>query len=167
MRIDAHQHFWKYSPASYGWISDKMQGLKRDFLPMDLKPLLTADGFSGSIAVQARQDLDETRWLLELADNNEFIKGVVGWVDLCSRELPAQLEEFTANPKFVGVRHILQDEPDDEFMLRSRVSDWHSAAGRTRADIRPAPPSATPACRGETGPGIPEAAIRIGSYCQA
>ncbi len=117
MRIDAHQHFWKYGPASYGWISDKMQGLKRDFLPMDLKPLLTADGFSGSIAVQARQDLDETRWLLELADNNEFIKGVVGWVDLCSRELPAQLEEFTANPKFIGVRHILQDEPDDEFML--------------------------------------------------
>ncbi|MGA8740778.1 MAG: amidohydrolase family protein [Terracidiphilus sp.] len=118
MRIDAHQHFWKYSPANYAWISDKIEGLKRDFLPKDLMPHLIADGFSGSIAVQARQDLDETRWLLELADNNEFIKGVVGWVDLCSPELPAQLEEFTANLKFVGVRHILQDEPDDEFMLR-------------------------------------------------
>ncbi|MGA7243896.1 MAG: amidohydrolase family protein [Terracidiphilus sp.] len=118
MRIDAHQHFWKYSPANYAWISDKMEGLKRDFLPKDLKPLLIADGFNGSIAVQARQDLDETRWLLTLADNNEFIKGVVGWVDLCSPELPVQLEEFTANPKFVGVRHILQDEPNDEFMLR-------------------------------------------------
>ncbi len=84
MRIDAHQHFWKYSPANYAWISDKIEGLKRDFLPKDLMPHLIADGFSGSIAVQARQDLDETRWLLELADNNEFIKGVVGWVDLCS-----------------------------------------------------------------------------------
>jgi L-fucono-1,5-lactonase len=118
MRIDAHQHFWMYSPAQYGWISDKMPELKRDFLPEHLKPLLADQSFDGSIAVQARQDLDETRWLLELADQNEFVKGVVGWIDLCSSDLPAQLEWLAANPKLVGVRHILQDEPDDEFMLR-------------------------------------------------
>ena len=122
MRIDAHQHFWMYSPAQYGWISDEMAELKRDFLPKDLKPLLVGQAFDGSvdgsIVVQARQDLDETRWLLELADENDFVKGVVGWVDLCSSDLPAQLEEFAANGKFVGVRHIVQGEADDEFMLR-------------------------------------------------
>jgi L-fuconolactonase len=118
MRIDAHQHFWMYSPELYSWISDKMPELKRDFLPEHLKPLLAGQSFDGSIAVQARQDLDETRWLLELADHNEFVKGVVGWVDLCSPGLPAQLEELTANHKLVGARHILQDELDDEFMLR-------------------------------------------------
>lgn len=118
MRIDAHQHFWKYNPAKYGWISGNMPELKQDFLPEDLKPLLAAQGFSGSIAVQARQDRDETRWLLELADQNDIIKGVVGWVDLRSTDVPAQLKGFTTNPKFVGVRHQLQDEPDDQFMLR-------------------------------------------------
>ncbi|WP_348262290.1 amidohydrolase family protein [Telmatobacter sp. DSM 110680] len=118
MRIDAHQHFWKYSPAEYGWISDAMPELKRDFLPSDLKPLLDANGFEGSIAVQARQDLDETFWLLELANQDNFIKGVVGWVDLCSQELPVMLKQLASQPKLVGVRHILQDEPDDRFMLR-------------------------------------------------
>lgn len=119
MRIDAHQHFWKYSPAEYGWISDAMAELKRDFLPYDLKPLLAKNGFDGSIAVQATHTLEETRWLLELADQNEFIKGVVGWIDLCSPGLPTQLERLASHPKLVGVRHIVQDEPDDEFMLRA------------------------------------------------
>jgi L-fuconolactonase len=118
MRIDAHQHFWMYSPAQYGWISEQMPELKRDFLPKHLKPLLAGQLLDGSIVVQARQDLDETRWLLELADENDFIKGVVGWVDLCSPDLPAQLERFAANGKLVGVRHIVQAEADDEFMLR-------------------------------------------------
>jgi L-fuconolactonase len=118
MRIDAHQHFWKYSPAAYSWISDAMPELKRDFLPADLKPLLDANAFESSIAVQARQDLDETLWLLDLANQNEFIKGVVGWVDLRSQELPVMLEHLANQPKLVGVRHILQDEPDDQFMLR-------------------------------------------------
>ncbi len=118
MRIDAHQHFWKYSPALYGWISDAMPELKLDFLPEDLQPLLAAEGFDGSIAVQARHDLDETQWLLELANQNDFIKGVVGWVDLSSSELPHVLDQLANDPKLVGVRHILQDEPDDEFMLR-------------------------------------------------
>jgi L-fuconolactonase len=118
MRLDAHQHFWKYSPADYGWINDKMALLRRDFLPQDLKPLLAAEGLEGSIAVQARQSLEETRWLLELAAHNEIVKGVVGWVGLRSADLPAQLHQFAQNPRLVGVRHIVQDEPDDDFMLR-------------------------------------------------
>src|ERR1039457_6150906 len=76
MRHDAHQHFWKYDPVDYGWINDEMATLKRDFLPRDLAPLLAASGFDGCIAVQARQSLEETRWLLELAERNDFIKGV-------------------------------------------------------------------------------------------
>ena len=94
MRLDAHQHFWKYSPRQYEWIDDAMSALKRDFLPQDLKPLLDANGFDGCIAVQARQDLAETEWLLELADKNAFLKGVVGWVDLRSAELQSQLDRL-------------------------------------------------------------------------
>jgi L-fuconolactonase len=118
MRLDAHQHFWKYNAAEYGWIDDQMAALRRDFLPHDLQPLLASEGFDGSIAVQARQSLEETRWLLELAAHNNIVKGVVGWVDLCSADLPAQLSQFAQNPKLVGVRHIVQGEPDDEFVMR-------------------------------------------------
>ena len=118
IRIDAHQHFWQYSPTEYEWIDESMAVLKRDFLPCDLAPLLQANGLSGSIAVQARQSLEETRWLLELAQENEFIRGVVGWVDLSSPQLRAQLGEFAHDKKLVGVRHVVQAEPDDEFLLR-------------------------------------------------
>jgi L-fuconolactonase len=118
MRIDSHQHFWRYSPTEHTWMSDAMAALKRDFMPDDLLPLLGEMSFAGCIAVQARQSLEETRGLLQLADEYSFIKGVVGWVDLCSPQLPEQLEEFVRNPLLVGVRHVLQDEPDDEFMLR-------------------------------------------------
>jgi L-fuconolactonase len=118
MRLDAHQHFWKYSSADYGWITDEMAVLKRDFLPRDLRPVLAADVFDGSIAVQAQQSVDETRWLLALAKENSFIKGVVGWVDLCSPALRDQLAEFEADNRLVGIRHVVQAEPDDEFMLR-------------------------------------------------
>jgi L-fuconolactonase len=119
MRIDAHQHFWKYSAAAYDWIGEEMTALQRDFLPGDLQPLLAATGFDGSIAVQACQNIEETRWLLELAEKSDFIKGVVGWVDLCSPGLPAQLATLANHPKLVGVRHVVQGEPDDEFMLRN------------------------------------------------
>ena len=118
MRIDSHQHFWHYSPGEYLWISDRMAVLKHDFLPDDLQPLLQSIHFDGCVAVQARQNLEETRWLLELAEKYEFIDGVVGWVDLCSEKLPQQLQRFASNPKLAGVRHVVQDEPDDEFMLR-------------------------------------------------
>lgn len=119
MRIDAHQHFWQYNPAEHVWMTDAMAGLKRDFLPLDLKPLLERAGFDGCVAVQARQTLEETRWLLDLAEQNEFVRGVVGWVDLCSPDLPEHLQRFASHPRLVGVRHVVQDEPDDDFMLRA------------------------------------------------
>lgn len=117
MRIDAHQHFWHYDPAEYVWITDKMKVLKRDYLPQDLYPLLEPTGFDGTIAVQARQNLQETEWLLELSGQYDFIKGVVGWVDLRSPDVRRQLEKYSQHPKFKGVRHVVHDEPDDRFML--------------------------------------------------
>jgi len=118
MRIDAHQHFWIYEPREYGWIDGSMDGLQRDFLPGDLEPELRRCGFDGSVAVQARQSLEETRWQLELAEQFPFIKGVVGWVDLRAENLRETLQEFRGNTKLVGVRHIVQSEPDDRFLVR-------------------------------------------------
>jgi len=118
MRLDAHQHFWRYTASEYGWIGGDMAALRHDFLPDDLAREQVPIGFDGSIAVQARQSLQETEWLLQLADDHERIRGVVGWLDLCSPELPGQLERFAAHPKLRGVRHVVQDEPDDQFLLR-------------------------------------------------
>ncbi len=118
MKIDSHQHFWCYNPKEYGWISEEMATLRRDFLPKDLEPALASVGFDGAVAVQARQSLEETRWLLELASQHKFIHAVVGWVDLRSRDFPRQLERLAQHPKLTGVRHVVQDEADDEFMLR-------------------------------------------------
>ncbi|MDP4210110.1 MAG: amidohydrolase family protein [Bacteroidota bacterium] len=118
MKIDSHQHFWIFNEYDYGWMGDNMQVIKKDLLPSDLAIELNKIGFDGSVAVQARQKLEETRWLLRLADQNDFIKGVVGWVDLRSPDIDAQLAEFAAHPKAVGVRHVIHDEPDDDFMLR-------------------------------------------------
>jgi L-fuconolactonase len=117
MRIDAHQHFWIYDPREYGWIDESMASIRRDFLPAHLKPELQNNGFHGSVLVQARQTLEETRWLLELADKNPSILGVVGWVDLRSAHLRAELQSFSGNPRLVGIRHIVQSEPDD-FLLQ-------------------------------------------------
>jgi len=117
-RIDSHQHFWRYDPREYDWIDERMGALKRDFLPADLSPLLAEAEFAACVAVQARPSLDETAWLLDLADRNPFVAGVVGWVDLCSPEAPAQLERLGNHPRLVGVRHIVQGEPDDRFLLR-------------------------------------------------
>jgi L-fuconolactonase len=113
MRIDSHQHFWHYNPQEYGWIDDSMSPLRRDFLPEDLAPELARAGFDGSIAVQTRQTLEETRWLLRLAEQERAIAGVVGWVDLRSPSLNVQLEELSANRRLLGIRHIVQGEPDD------------------------------------------------------
>ena len=119
MRIDAHQHFWRYNADEFGWIDDSMSSLRRDFGPDDLKPELERAGFQGSIAVQARQSLEETRWLLELAGASPLILGVVGWVDLRSPEVRSQLQALAGNPKLVGVRHVVQSEPDERFLLDS------------------------------------------------
>jgi L-fuconolactonase len=118
MRLDTHQHFWRYDPAEHVWMDGRMGAIKRDFLPAHLEPLLAAAGFDGTIAVQARQTLAETRWLLELADQHDFIRGVVGWVDLRSPELSEELKGLSRHAKLVGVRHVVHDEPDDSFMLR-------------------------------------------------
>lgn len=118
MHIDAHQHFWMYSPAEYEWIDDSMTALRRNFLPDDLDPELKHAGFGGSIAVQARQTLEETRWLLDLAASSPSILGVVGWVDLRSPDVLSHLKVLARNPKLVGVRHVVQGEPDDRFLVQ-------------------------------------------------
>jgi L-fuconolactonase len=118
MLIDSHQHFWIYDRAEYPWIRDDPPVLKRDYLPPDLLPELEACRLDGAVAVQARQTLEESRWLLRLADEHPLVKGVVGWVDLQSNDCGAQLEELARHPRFSGVRHVVQDELDDNFMLR-------------------------------------------------
>ncbi|MBN2699375.1 MAG: amidohydrolase family protein [Bacteroidales bacterium] len=117
MIIDAHHHLWHYNPTDYGWMDDSMTLLKRDYLPADLEPHLIESGVSGTIVVQARQSIEETRWLLQLAEEYPFIRGVVGWVDLRSERVEEQLDTFSVHPKLVGVRHVIQDEPDEDFML--------------------------------------------------
>ena len=116
MKIDSHQHFWSYDEKQYPWIP-KGSPLQRDWLPPDLAPLLKAAGLDGCIAVQARQSLKESRWLLELAEHHSIIKGVVGWVDLRAPDMETDLAALAAHPKFRGVRHVVQDEPDNQFML--------------------------------------------------
>ena len=111
MRIDAHQHFWKYDPAIDSWIDDSMAIIRNDFLPKDLKPILQNNNIDGCIAIQADQSEEETHFLLNLAKENSFIKGVVGWVDLCSEDVEGRLEYFSQFEKFCGVRHIVQAEP--------------------------------------------------------
>src|SRR6476661_5927446 len=116
IRIDAHVHFWRYSREEYGWIDDSLASLQRDFLPGDAAYEMRAAGIDACVAVQARQTLEETRCLLALADAHPFIAGVVGWVDLRASDLDAQLDAFESHPKLVGIRHIVQAEPDD-FLL--------------------------------------------------
>lgn len=130
MKIDAHQHFWHYSPEEYGWIDESMQPLKRDYLPVDLESVISANGISGTVAVQARQTIRETEWLLSLAKTSPFIKGVVGWVDLCSSALDDQLGRFSEESSLVGVRHVVQDEADDRFMLRDTFIKGIETLGR-------------------------------------
>src|SRR5438132_772058 len=116
--IDAHHHFWRYDPREYGWITESMAVLRRDFLLADLHREASAAGVDGVVSVQARQTVEETHWLLELAGQSDFIRGVVGWVPLVSDRVRGDLEQFVGQPKLKAVRHVLQDEPDDHYMLR-------------------------------------------------
>ncbi|MBV5281894.1 MAG: amidohydrolase family protein [Paludibacter sp.] len=118
MKIDSHQHYWHFNTADYGWMGENMSVIKRDFLPTDLLPELKSIDFDGSVAVQARQSLEETNWLLQLADEHPHIKGVVGWLDLQSEQAETQIAAFAKHPKAVGVRHVIHDEEDIDFMLR-------------------------------------------------
>jgi L-fuconolactonase len=115
-RVDAHQHFWDYDPELYPWIQPDWP-IRKSFLPHDLKPFLDKTGFDACIAVQARQTIAETKWLLDLAEQHPFIAGVVGWVDLQAGAPDTQFHDL-ASPKLAGVRHVAQDEPDDRFLVR-------------------------------------------------
>ena len=129
MRLDAHQHFWSYDATQYPWIPPGSP-LHRDWLPEDLAALQAPLGFDGSIAVQARQVVGESDWLLGLADKHSNVKGVVGWVDLRADRVEEDLARLARHPKFVGVRHVVQDEPDDDFMLGR---DFQRGIGKLRA----------------------------------
>jgi len=117
--IDAHHHLWNYSVEEYGWISEEMQVLRRDFTPADLKERMDAAGVAGAVAVQARQTVEETERLLQQARGNEFMLGVVGWVPFASAQVGRDIERFAADGKLKGFRHVVQDEPDDRFLLGS------------------------------------------------
>lgn len=125
-RIDSHQHFWKFDPIRDGWIDDSMRQIQRDFLPEDLLPLLSENKFAGSVAVQASQSEEETGFLLDLASKNDFIKGVVGWVDLRDENISERLSHFSKYEKLKGFRHVVQGEPDD-FMFRKDFRNGISA----------------------------------------
>jgi L-fuconolactonase len=118
MIIDTHHHFWKYNLEEFGWIPEDWKNIQRDFLPSDLEEEIHSAGVDAVISVQARQTLEETRWLLELADKNSFIQGVVGWVPLASPSLNKELDLLAGNRKLRGVRHVVQGESDPEFLLR-------------------------------------------------
>ncbi|WP_273447074.1 amidohydrolase family protein [Neolewinella agarilytica] len=118
MIIDSHQHFWRYEAKKHDWIDDEMAVIRRDFMPEDLQPVLAANGVNGCVAVQADQTRDETDFLLALARENSFIKGVVGWIDLRAENLNEQLDVYAGSTALKGFRHVVQGEADPQFMLR-------------------------------------------------
>jgi L-fuconolactonase len=122
-RIDAHQHFWQRSqPFKYEWLdAPELSAICCDFMPADLAPQIANEGIDRTIFVQTQHDMAENAWVLALAEEHEFIAGVVGWVDLASDEVESQVEHWSAHPKFLGVRHVTQDEPDDDFIVRPDV----------------------------------------------
>lgn len=117
MRIDSHHHLWKYDPKTYPWIQEDMEVLKKDYLPKTILPLLEEQGIDGCVAVQADQSEEETAFLLDCASDNDFIKGVVGWIDLQAPNSAERLAYFAPDKKLKGIRHIVQEEPNPEFML--------------------------------------------------
>lgn len=118
-KIDAHHHLWRYSAQEYGWLDESMKTLQRDFLAQDLMQELAAAGVDGTVAVQARQTLEETRWLLKLADECPAIRGVVGWAPIAGEDFPEVMGEFEDQPKLKGLRHVIQGEKDENYILRA------------------------------------------------
>ena len=116
--IDSHHHLWRYNDRDYVWMSGEMTPLRRDFLIPELEAVAPECGAEGTVAVQARQTLEETEWLLGLADQNPIIRGVVGWLPLCAPDIATHIERFAHHPYLKSVRHVLHDEPDDFFVLR-------------------------------------------------
>jgi L-fuconolactonase len=119
-KIDAHQHFWQFDPVRDSWITEtEMSAIRRDFMPADLKPILDRNGLDGTVLVQSCQNESDNEFMLKLAEENSFIKGVVGWVDLRADDVEDQLKYYRDNfPKLKGFRHVLQGEPDEQYMLR-------------------------------------------------
>lgn len=117
MRIDSHHHFWQYSSEQYPWISDDMPVLKRNFGPEDIQQVIEPAEVTGVISVQARQSIEETEWLVELARQTRFVRGVVGWLPLASEEIGELLEIWGYCDELKSVRHVIQDEPNDDFIL--------------------------------------------------
>jgi L-fuconolactonase len=128
-RLDSHHHFWSYSSTQYPWISDSMLVLRKDFLPSDLLTTLAANQIHSVVTVQARQSVTETQWLLELAKDNDWIRGVVGWLPLSADNIEEVMESYHSRPKLVGLRHVIQDEPDDGFMSRKDFNRGVKALG--------------------------------------
>src|SRR3954468_1562835 len=118
--VDSHQHFWQVGRFDYPWMPADGP-LRRDFLPTDLEPELAARGVARTVVVQASDSLDETRWMLDLADAHPFLAGVVGWVDLASPDVARDLDALAGRPKLKGVRHIVESEPDDAWLVRPDV----------------------------------------------
>jgi L-fuconolactonase len=118
LRIDAHHHFWKFDPVRDSWITDEMVAIKRDFLPKDLRRLLRQNDFDGSVVVQSDQSETENEFQLENADRNDFVKGIVGWIDLQSENVEEKLAYYSSKKKMKGFRHILQGEAERAFMLK-------------------------------------------------
>ena len=112
MRVDAHHHLWQYDAAEYGWLDEPLRALQRDFLPADLERELRTAGVDAAVAVQARQTMEETRWLLELAKESRVIRGVVGWAAIAAEDFAAVVEEFAEEPLLKGLRHVVQAEPE-------------------------------------------------------
>lgn len=117
-KIDSHQHFWQYDPDKHDWISERMKVLKRDFMPPDLEREMENAGIDSCVAVQADQTESETRFLLSLAEKFDFIVGVVGWLDIRANNFRKKLDHFVQHQAFKGLRHIVQDESDDRFLLQ-------------------------------------------------
>jgi len=123
MRIDSHQHFWKVARGDYHWMSPAVSVLCRDYLPEDLQPLLEKNHINKTVLVQAAQTREETDFLLDLADQHDFIAGVIGWLDLESPNFGGDLELLSKRPKFLGIRPMLQDLTDDDWILRPQVME--------------------------------------------
>ena len=121
MIIDSHQHFWQVGRFDYPWMSSDLGVLYQDYHPEQLQPVLVDNGVSKTVLVQASNSIAESRWMLDLADQYPFIAGVVGWVDLKDDAVEHDLEKLSAHPKFKGVRHLVESEPDDHWLVQPEV----------------------------------------------
>jgi L-fuconolactonase len=129
MRIDAHQHFWRYNPVDYAWIDESMAAIQRDFLPADLAPVLQQHGFDGCVVVQTEQTEESNQTLVDWASANPFIKGVVGWTDLTAPNIKDALSAYKKHKTVKGFRHVLQGEKDRAIMLRDDFKRGIAALG--------------------------------------